>query len=222
MVRALDRDVGKVLAALRENGLAGNTLVIFTSDNGGANYIALPDINRPFRGWKATFFEGGIHVPFFMKWPGTIPAGTKFIEPVAHTDIFSTAAAAAGADLPVYRVMDGVDLVPFITGKSAGRPHQTLYWRSGPYKTLLDGDWKLQVSEHPRTTWLFNLRDDPIEHKNLSPAEPERVRALMATLSGIDRQQAKPLWPSLFEAPIAIDHPGSPKNVKDAYVDWAN
>ena len=69
MIRALDRNVGLVLDALKAQGLEENTLVIFTSDNGGANYIGLPDINKPFRGWKATFFEGGIHVPFFMKWP---------------------------------------------------------------------------------------------------------------------------------------------------------
>src|SRR6185312_10449924 len=100
MVRALDRGVGKVLATLKAQGLDKNTLVIFTSDNGGANYIGLPEINKPFRGFKATFFEGGIHVPFFMRWNGQIPAGTKYNEPVAHVDIFATAAGVAGADLP--------------------------------------------------------------------------------------------------------------------------
>ena len=98
--------------AARPNGLDENTLVIFTSDNGGANYIGLPDINKPYRGWKMTFFEGGIHAPFFVKWPAALPQGTKFAEPVGHVDIFATAAAAAGAPLPTDRVIDGVDLVP--------------------------------------------------------------------------------------------------------------
>jgi arylsulfatase A-like enzyme len=70
MVRNLDRNIGRVLQTLKDRGLDDNTLVIFTSDNGGANYIGLPDINRPYRGWKATFFEGGIHVPFLLRWPG--------------------------------------------------------------------------------------------------------------------------------------------------------
>ena len=82
MIRALDRDVGRVLEALKQNGLEDNTLVIFTSDNGGANYIGLPDINRPYRGWKVTFFEGGIHMPFFMRWPAALPRGATFAAPV--------------------------------------------------------------------------------------------------------------------------------------------
>jgi len=222
MVRALDRGVGKVLAALKRNGLDENTIVIFTSDNGGANYVALPEINKPFRGWKASFFEGGIHVPFFIKWPGKIAGGTKYDAPVAHVDIFATAAGAAGAAMPGGRVMDGVNLLPYVTGTATGRPHQTLFWRSGPYKTLLDGDWKIQVSEHPKKIWLFNLKDDPTEQKNLADSNPEQVKALVATLNGIDKQQHKPLWPSLFESPVAIDHPGSPQTLQEEYVDWAN
>ena len=77
MIRALDRGVGRVMAALKAQGLDQNTLVIFTSDNGGAHYIGLPDINRPYRGWKATFFEGGVKVPFFMRWPAKIAPGTQ-------------------------------------------------------------------------------------------------------------------------------------------------
>jgi arylsulfatase A-like enzyme len=222
MVRALDRGVGKVLRTLKANGLDDNTIVIFTSDNGGANYVDLPQINKPYRGWKATFFEGGIHVPFFMRWAGKIPAGATYGYPVAHVDIFATAAGAAGAALPGGRVMDGVNLLPFVTGTAAGRPHETLFWRSGPYKTLLDGDWKLQVSEHPKKTWLFNLKNDPTEQKNLADGDPVQVKTLVAVLDGIDRQQHKPLWPSLFESPVAIDHPRSPIKESDEYVDWAN
>lgn len=223
MIRALDRNVGHVMSALKENGLDQNTLVIFTSDNGGANYIGLPYINRPYRGWKATFFEGGIHVPFVMRWPAKIAAGTKYNLPIAHTDIFATVAAAAGAPLPADRVMDGVNVIPFVTGSSMGSPHTTLYWRSGSYKTLLDGEWKLQVAARPDKMWLFDLKMDPTEHTNLASRETAKLKEMVQTLTGIDRQQAKPLWPSLLEGPIDIDHPLSyPQHPDDDYVYWSN
>jgi arylsulfatase A-like enzyme len=103
MIRSLDRNVGRVLDALQANGLSDDTLVVFASDNGGAHYIGLPDINKPYRGWKATFFEGGVRVPFFMRWPGTVPAATKMAAPVSHFDIFATALAAAKPSPPVER-----------------------------------------------------------------------------------------------------------------------
>jgi arylsulfatase A-like enzyme len=223
MIRALDRNVGVVLDALKAQGLDDNTLVIFTSDNGGANYVGLPDINKPFRGWKATFFEGGIHVPFFMKWPGKLPKGARFDKPVGHVDLFSTAAAAAGAEAPKDRVLDGVDLVPFATGQESDAPHQSLYWRDGDYKVLLAGDWKLQTAERPRKIWLYDLTSDPTEQTNLADRMPERVAAMQATLATIDAQQAKPLWPSLLETPISIDTPlGVPVGKDEEYVYWAN
>ena len=127
MIRALDRGVGQVLDALRDNGLEENTLVIFTSDNGGAGYIGLPDVNAPYRGWKITLFEGGIHVPYFVKWPAKIPAGTTVTQPVHHFDAFATAAAAGGAALPIDRKIDGIDLVPFANGEAQGVTHERLF-----------------------------------------------------------------------------------------------
>jgi arylsulfatase A-like enzyme len=197
--------------------------VIFTSDNGGAGYIGLPDINKPYRGWKATFFEGGIHSPFFMRWPGVIPANTRFNDPVGHVDIFATAAAAAGAPLPRDRTIDGVNLLPYVLGKASGRPHQTLFWRSGQYKVLLDGDWKLQSSEAQHKIWLYNLALDPTEQHDLSAAEPGRVQALLAELGRQNGQMAKPLWPSLLQGPVFIDHPSGVKQKKgDEYILWDN
>jgi arylsulfatase A-like enzyme len=122
MIRALDRGVGTVLDALRANGLEQDTLVIFTSDNGGADYIGLPDINKPYRGWKMTFFEGGVHTPFFAKWPARLAPGQRYHAPVAHIDIFATAAGAAGAPLPTDRPIDGVDLVKLAPRRGAGAP----------------------------------------------------------------------------------------------------
>jgi arylsulfatase A-like enzyme len=223
MVRNLDRNIGRVLAELKAQGLDKNTLVIFTSDNGGANYIGLPDINRPYRGWKASFFEGGVHVPFFMRWPGQLPAGTVFQRPVAHVDIFATTAGAAGAPTPTDRVMDGVDLIPFVQGKATGDPHKSLYWRSGRYKVVMSDGWKLQTAEEPKKVWLFDLTSDPTEKRELSAQRPDEVKELSALLARLDGEMARPLWPSLLSGPIAIDHPlGVPDKPTDDYVYWDN
>lgn len=223
MMRDLDRNVGRLLKALKDEGLDDNTLIIFTSDNGGAGYIGLPDINKPYRGWKATFFEGGIHSPYFMRWPGVIPAGSRYNLPVAHIDIFPTAAAAAGAPVPANVKLDGVNLLPYITGKAKGRPHQTLYWRSGAYKVLLDGDWKLQSSEAQKKVWLYNLAVDPTEQNDLSTREPARVKAMLAELARQDSGMVKPLWPSLLRGPVFIDHPsGRPQKKGEEYILWDN
>jgi arylsulfatase A-like enzyme len=223
MVRNLDRNVGRILSALHDQGLEDNTLVIFTSDNGGAGYIGLPDINKPYRGWKATFFEGGIHSPFFMRWPGVIAPNTRFQYPVAHVDIFATAAAAAGAKPPQDRVMDGVDLLPYLTGARTGPPHQVLYWRSGQYKVILDGAWKLQSSEAQRKVWLFNLAQDPTERVDLSRSEPDKVKAMLAMMASQDHQMSKPLWPSLLQGPVFVDHPsGQAQKKGEEYILWDN
>ncbi len=223
MVRALDRGVGRVMAELKAQGIDDNTLVIFTSDNGGANYIGLPDINKPYRGWKATFFEGGTHVPFMMRWPGKIAPGSTLSAPVSHFDIFATTGAVAGATLPTDRAIDGVDLMPFITGGGKGRPHQTLFWRSGAYKVVLDGDWKLQQLELPHLFLLYNLKDDPTERHDLAAIQPAKVVELRALLAKHDAEQAKPLWSALIHSPIAIDHPlGAKVTPGDAYVYWSN
>lgn len=222
MLVGLDRAVGRVLDALRERGLEENTLVVFTSDNGGAHYVGLPDLNHPYRGWKMTFFEGGVHVPFFLKWPRRLPRG-EYAAPVGHVDVFATAAAAAGAALPADREIDGVDLVPFLTGARAGPPHEALFWRSGRYRALRAGDFKLQVSERPPKLWLHDLASDPTEQVNLAQSQPERVAELRALLDAHEARQSPPLWPSLLEAAIYVDSPlGAPHDAGAEYVYWAN
>ncbi len=223
MIRAVDRGVGRVMAELKAQGLEDNTLVIFTSDNGGANYIGLPDINRPFRGWKATFYEGGTHVPFMMRWPAQITAGSTFAAPISHFDIFATASAAARAPLPTDRPVDGVDLLPFVQGKAAGRPHQTLFWRSGKYRVVRDGDWKLQSLDLPRADRLFDLASDPTERHDLAAANPAKVAELRARLAAHDAQQQPAAWKSLVRAPIALDRPlGTPPVKGEDYIYWSN
>jgi arylsulfatase A-like enzyme len=223
MIRALDRAVGHVLDSLKQHGLDENTLVIFTSDNGGANYIGLPDINQPYRGWKMTFFEGGIHTPFFVKWPARLPRGSKLASPAAHIDIFPTAAAAAGVALPTDRATDGVNLLPFLSGESTGATHETLFWRSGHYQTVLADGWKLQVSERPPRRWLFDLATDPIEQHDLAEERSDKVAQLTALLERYNHEQIPPAWPSLIEGPITIDAPlGVANTPNDEYVYWAN
>jgi arylsulfatase A-like enzyme len=228
MIRSLDREVGRVLDALEANGVADNTLVIFTSDNGGAGYVGLPAVNKPYRGWKITFFEGGIRVPFFARWPERIKPGTHFAAPVHHFDILPTALAAAGADLPADRTIDGRNLLPYVAPDAegallTGEPHQRLFWRSGHYQVVFADGWKLQRTERPDRIWLFNLRDDPTERHNLAEQEPDRVRELIAMLEAHNVEQAEPLWPSLLEAPQRVDKTlRDTPEVGDEYVYWPN
>ena len=223
MVRSLDRSVGRVLDALRDNGLEENTLVFFTSDNGAPAYIGLPRVNEPFRGWKISFFEGGIHVPFFLKWPAQLPGGQTFDAPVHGFDIFATAAAAAGVELPDDRTIDGVDLVPYVAGGVEGVPHERLFWRTGGYQVVLADGYKLQISDPPGKSWLFHLESDPTEQRNLADAEPERVASLRELLAEHNAQQSAPLWPSAVRSPINIDKtlldPDAPD---DEFIYWFN
>lgn len=223
MIRSLDRGVGRVLEALKANGLEENTLVLFTSDNGGAGYIGLPEVNSPFRGWKITLFEGGIHVPYFAKWPAHIAPGTVVSAPVHHFDMYATAAAAGGASLPTDRIVDGVDLLPFVTGAAQGVPHRALFWRSGASQSALVDGWKLNVSDPPGRTWLFDMRADPTEQSDLSAARPDKLAELQAALAQHNAQQAPPLWPSQASVPINIDKDLSqPDAPDDEYIYWSN
>ncbi|MBW1884174.1 MAG: sulfatase-like hydrolase/transferase [Deltaproteobacteria bacterium] len=223
MIRALDRGVGQVLDALRANGIEDNTLVFFTSDNGGAHYIGLPDVNEPFRGWKITLFEGGIHVPYFIKWPAQIEAGRIVDDPVHHFDIFATAAAAAGAPLPIDRKIDGRDLTPVARGEADGVPHERLFWRSGASQTALVNGWKLNLSDPPGKAWLFDMKADPNEQKNLADQRPGKLAELRAALAAHNAEQAEPAWPSRGSFPINLDKDLSiPDAAGDEYIYWSN
>lgn len=205
MIRSLDRNVGRVLAALRERGLEDNTLVLFTSDNGAPHYTSLGARNAPFRGWKATYFEGGIRVPFFMQWPAKLPAGGRAQGPAVHFDIFATAAAAGGAPLPTDRIIDGVDLLPFARGEASGSPHDRIFWRTDRYLTVREGDWKLQSTELPNIDRLYDLKTDPLEKRNLAATQPERLARMKAELERFDAEQAKPIWQSLGAMYVPVD-----------------
>lgn len=219
MIRALDRSVGRVMDTLRRHGLEDDTLVIFTSDNGGAGYIGLPDVNAPFRGWKLTFFEGGIRVPYFLHWPARIEPGTRLELPAHHFDLYTTSAAAAGAAIPDDRTVDGIDLLPWLDGERLTPPDRPLFWRSGHYQVVLAGGWKLQRAERPDRIWLHHVAEDPTEQRDLAAEYPEKVAELTALLDAHDAAQAEPLWPSLAELPVLVDKPlGVPQSPADEYV----
>jgi arylsulfatase A-like enzyme len=185
MIKALDRGVGVIHDAIRDTGKEDNTLVIFTSDNGGPGYVGIPHLNSPFRGWKATFFEGGFRVPMYMRWPKVFDAGVEYHRPVSHVDIFSTVASAAQVDLTWLkndRVVDGVDLVPYVHALNAPEtaatgtdnseflkdPHESLFWRTGSYTAFRHGDWKLQATWLPDRVWLTDMIEDQVEKVNLA------------------------------------------------------
>lgn len=224
MVRSIDRSVGRVLQTLREQGLDQNTIVIFNSDNGAPGYIGLPEVNQPFRGWKLTQFEGGLRVPYVAQWPGRIAAGKQYTAPMTNIDIFPTVLAAAGVALPSDRVIDGVNLLPYLeenaTKVQAQRP---LFWRDGPYRAVRAGGWKLIASERPKKNFLFHLNTDPTEQNNLAEQEPAQLAQLQALLKAHHDPMPKPLWPSFLELPIAIDKTlDQPMTADDAYTYWWN
>ena len=230
MIRAVDRSMARVAQALEDNGLTDNTLIIFTSDNGGAGYIGLPNVNKPYRGWKLNHFEGGTHVPFMAKWPARIDAGSSIEAPIHHNDIFTTIAAAAGVQVPQDRKIDGVDLLPYIRKETSDAPHETLFWREGHQQTVLHQSWKLIRAEQPHlpqpapmAKWLFNLAVDPTEQNNLAAQNGEKVAELEALLAGHNEEQVEPLWPSVFNSSQLIDKTtNEPYEEGDEFIYWPN
>jgi arylsulfatase A-like enzyme len=212
MLSAMDEAVGRVLDKLRAEGLDEDTLVIFFSDNGGPTMVGTTinaSRNDPLRGSKRTTLEGGIRVPFAWRWTGKLPAGTVYDPPIIQLDILPTALAAAGVEAETVWRLDGVNLLPYLTGRETRPPHETLYWRMGAQMAIRRGDWKL-VSYDPAADGgagasrkggggatprkLYNLARDIGEADDLSAQQPEKVRELEAAWRAWDAQLAKPLW----------------------------
>ena len=223
MIAALDDSIGQVLDKLKAEGLDKNTIVVFTSDNGGPDYIRNPYQNLPFRGWKLTYFEGGFNVPYFIRWPGRVKPGTTIHGVASSLDLFPTLLKAAGGKLPTDREYDGVDLAPAITGRDPDAlDNRTLYWRKEDYRAVRSGDWKLQTSKHPQKTWLFNLKIDPTERFNLAAQHPDKVRELQALYAAHETRFRKPIWAAQTRTRVDIDgwSPDSPDAID--YIYWAN
>lgn len=225
MIRALDRSVGRIMDKLEAEGLSDNTMIVFSSDNGGPGYLGIPDVNSPYRGWKITLFEGGIRVPMFVAWPKRIAPGVVVEQPVAHIDLFPSLAAAAGARLPEALTIDGRNILPLALGEQdrIERPSDAIFWSSGYYKVVRAGDWKLQVNEAQQKGWLFNLADDPTEQTNLIGARPDKRLELQALIDAHWAGAKPPLYPHTTESPIRIDKTNAdPIEPDDEYVLWPN
>lgn len=197
MIAALDDAVGTIETKVRQLGLSEKTIIFFLSDNGGATYTLTTD-NAPFKGGKITNFEGGIRVPFMVKWPGNIPAGKTFPYPVSSFDIFTTAAAVAGADLPDDRTYDGVDLIPFLKDSTGQPPHHRLCWQMGNAKAIRQGDWKLLLNGLQHDTILYNIAADPYEQNDVKLQHPAVVQSLIKAHQEWADQMAAPLWPGMI------------------------
>jgi len=206
MLSAMDDAVGRVLKSLRAAQLEEQTLIFFISDNGGPTMQGTTinaSNNAPLRGSKRTTLEGGVHVPFLIQWKGHLAAGKVYDNPVIQLDIQPTALAAAGIDVKSDAKFDGVNLLPFMTGKASGVPHETLYWRLGEQNAIRHGDWKLvqydlNVDSYPSrgvtAPRLYHLKDDIGEANDLAAKHPEKVSELNGLWKSWSNEMAEPLW----------------------------
>lgn len=197
MIAALDDAVGQILDSLDEQGLTDDTLVFFLSDNGGALYTNAAD-NSPLRGGKFSNLEGGVGVPYLVRFPGRVAPGASCADPVSALDVFPTALAAAGQPLPGDRPYDGVNILPYLRGESPA-PHQRLYWRTGTHAALRSGDWKLIVDRATGWRGLYDLAADPTEQQNLAARDPQRVQELEGQLADWETELIPPAWPNVME-----------------------
>lgn len=215
MVRAMDRNIGRVLTALREFGLQRNTFIAYINDNGGGGNHTPPHTrntgrNAPLRGYKFDLFEGGIRVPMILSWPARIPTGRRFTRVVSSMDISPTFVRAAGGELPQHRPFDGVDLLPYLRAENTATPHPVLCWENrawlGPRggqrpdnhkynRAIRQGHWKL-VQLAGRKEWeLFHLDADPGEQHDMATEHPEIVRGM---IEGFTR------WRAQMQDPVAL------------------
>ena len=223
MVLTVDRGVGKIRKALKDNGIDQNTIIIFTSDNGAPGYIGLPDLNKPYRGWKLTHFEGGVHIPFIVNYPNKIAAGQIYNGRVSNMDIFSTFSEIAGLKPTNDIEIDGVNILPYLTGEIQGEPDRILFSKSGSLSFLIKEGWKLQIDFIQNKKWLFNLNNDPNEKVNLASINLEKLKELEELLNLKIKEQAKPIWPNLLSWPIFIDKTlNQKKSNLDEYTYWPN
>ena len=216
----LDDNIGRLMQHLKKSGKDKDTLVFFVSDNGGsgrAPFLAYNTaVNAPLRGDKGQTLEGGIRVPYFVSWPGKLPAGKTYDQPVISLDILPTAAAAAGFSQP--QNIDGVNLIPNLTGESAAAPQRSLYWRFGPQKAVREGKWKLvdwrDFQEKRSSGWqLYDLSNDIGEQHDLAASQTQLVARLSQSWQEWDAKNIAPLWHgSVTEDPTAPAQPAKAKS----------
>lgn len=201
MIKALDDAVGMILQKLKEDGLEENTIIFFASDNGGAVYTQATT-NAPLKGGKISPFEGGLNVPLMIQWKTQIPSGLVYQHLVNVMDFFKTAVDLAQVNLPTDRTYDGVNLIPFITGKVKEKPHPALYWRSPSCKAIRKDNWKLITNRGE--VLLYNMADDKEEKQNLAQQYPDVVQELMQAIAHWEKGLISPLWPQIMDYRFVI------------------
>ena len=209
MIMSLDRSVGRIVESLEANGLSDNTWIIFTSDNGGANYIGLRYINSPYRGWKLTLFEGGIKVPLIF-WKDGITS-QEVAQRAMHIDIMPTIHGLINQELT--HSVDGIDLF----ADEYDLNQRPIFWKTGHNKVVIKDNWKLQLEEYSQKQWLFNLADDPTEQLELSDQHPEKVYELMALIN-IHSEGAKDF---IYKPPL-LANVDVDRNLKEAVEEGHN
>lgn len=209
MIMSLDRSVGRIVESLEANGLSDNTWIIFTSDNGGANYIGLRYINSPYRGWKLTLFEGGIKVPLIF-WKDGI-ASQEVAQRAMHIDIMPTIHGLINQELT--HSVDGIDLF----ADEYDLNQRPIFWKTGHNKVVIKDNWKLQLEEYSQKQWLFNLADDPTEQLELSDKYPEKVYELMALIN----QHSEGAQDFIYKPPL-LANVDVDRNLKEAVEEGHN
>ncbi len=213
MVSAVDDGVGGILNTLEELKIDRNTIVFFLSDNGGPT----PDnasSNAPLRGKKSDFFEGGIRVPFAVQWPGKIPAGTRYNNPVISLDIFATAAALA--NVQPKNELDGVNLMPFLTGQNKGFPHDYLYWRNFDQQKWAVRSRNEKMITQPNTDFLFQIKADIGEKNNLAEKDSKTLNGLKSKAIQWNRKLLDPAFLGLSQdKEYSQSHPDRYQVVED-------
>ncbi|MHC4478746.1 MAG: sulfatase [Planctomycetota bacterium] len=187
MLVCMDEAIGRVLDALKRTGADDNTLIIFFSDNGGARKNLAN--NGVLRDYKHSVYEGGIRVPFIVRWPDKLPKGTVCAEPIISLDVMPTICAAVGVELPEGCVYDGKDMLPALRGKTKGPLHKALFWYDGTDQwAVRAGKWKLLSRKG--SLELYDLQTDISEKNNLMEQNPEVVKRLQQTFTAWKNQMA--------------------------------
>jgi arylsulfatase A-like enzyme len=195
MQSAMDDAIGMVLKKLRDSGLEENTLVIFLSDHGGAAGSRTPNgaLNTPLRCAKLDLYEGGIRIPFLMQWKAKLTGGTTFRQPIIHLDLFPTILSAAEVDVKADWKLDGVNLLPHLTGETGVAPHDLLFWRMGNQFAARKGNWKL-VRNDEKSAQLYDLAVDIGETTDLCAKHPNTFKELETAWKAWNGTLADPLW----------------------------
>lgn len=205
MLSSMDDAVGVVMNKVRSMGQEENTIVFYIADNGGPTQSTTSG-NGPLRGFKMTTFEGGPRVPFMMQWKAKLPGGQVETRPVMNLDVLPTVVTAAGGKIDPQWKLDGVDLLPYLSGGNSARPHDTMYWRFGDQWAVRQGDWKMVVSRGGSgKPELYDLAGDIGETRDLASAEPARVAELQKIYDRWNAEQA---------TPTAVDSAGPKKKAK--------